>query len=161
MIPYDPVFRFFGRFFEPLGYSGGIISRKLQLVYVHWTIWIAFLGATWLVYRRSINNPKFPKSVLPIPALIAMSIYSLVAGFTFFNKGFFSHYMFHWPVYMRFQSMLWSLLVVAMPMGLIYLIVSIIRKDFLGQLLPFTFMFFVFHAATTVVYLLCPFVAVE
>jgi len=152
---------FFGKLLEPHGYSSGITARKLQLVYVHWTVWIAFLGVGWLVCRRAAKNPAFPKSIFPKPALIFISIYCLIAGFFFFNEIGFTHYMFFWPVHLRFQSMLWSLSVVAVPTAAIYLIVSILRHDFRSHLASFACLFLVFHAATTVIYLLCPFWVTE
>ena len=158
---YDPLFVFFGKLLEPLGCPHGTTARKLQLVYVHWTVWVAFLGVGWLVYRRAAKDPSFPKSVFPKPALIFMSVYCLIAGVLFFNRIGLTHYMFFWPIRLRLQSMLWSIFVVAAPTTLIYLIVSVRRHDFRSHLASSVCLFLVFHAATTLIYVLCPFVAIE
>ncbi len=158
---YDPLFLFFGRLLEPFGYSDGITACKLQLVYLHWTVWLAFAAAAWLVYRRARKNPRFPWKTLPLFVWIIMMVYCAIVGWTCFNDRFFSHYMLYWPPHLRLQSMLRSAFIVGVPTALLYLMASPSRKDLRSNWAPYAFLFFVFHAAATVVYLLCPFVATE
>ncbi len=116
---FGDILRIFG--IDPHRLGSQMTMRKLQLVYVHWSIMLLFLLVTIfavgvLIRRRRDLSRAIPRWIIPV-----LGAYCLLVGLFFFNRGFFSHAMLAWGWYECLPSMLWSLAAAVVPVGCLYL----------------------------------------
>jgi hypothetical protein len=108
----------FWQVLQSLGYgnlTGEIITRKLQHVYVHWSIMLVFLLATLVSLVVMVRRRRDFVQAVPIWTIPLLLVYCVVVGMLFFNEMGFSHAMLNWPVYKYIRTMLRSLAVAVVP----------------------------------------------
>jgi hypothetical protein len=93
------------------------MERKLQLVYIHWSIMLLFVVATVVGVIILIRRRRDFSRAVPLWMTPVLFVYCLLAGLFFFNQEFFSHAMLVWPWYKFIRPMLRSLAIAVVPVA--------------------------------------------
>jgi hypothetical protein len=141
--------------------AGGIMNRKLELVYAHWSVLLVFFAVTVLAVAVLIRRSSELRRIVPPWVAVCILLYCLIVGLFFFNKMSFTHAMLQWRWHMFVWSMLRSLVLAAIPVWLLYVagtvhpeIAKVPGRLYLA-LIP------ILHSLMVVLYVLNPYCAIE
>lgn len=161
---------------------GEILTRKLQLVYVHWTglglalilllvVLVVLVARTQLPPARTARQPDgslvllVPRAQLPplahiVTGIWLLALYVPLGGATFFSAIDFSHAMLRWPLWMYVVSALYSWTVAAAPVVLLYFVQNS-RPERRDYRVAYLAVIPVVHSLMATVYLLSPYWGIE
>jgi hypothetical protein len=141
--------------------AGEIFNRKLQLVYIHWTVLVAFLVVSVLAVAVLIRHRGELRRIMRSWVVACLVLYSAGAGLFFFNSLFFSHAMLAWPSRMFVLSMLRSAVVSVAPIWLLYVMDAANREMAAIPMRVYLALIPILHSVMAVLYLSNPHCAIE
>ncbi len=81
--------------------SQEIITRKAELVYLHWSFPVVLVCLNALLVWKYFPAQRRVFSVTPKKTWLSVAVYVVVVGIVASPFGFLSHAMFHWSVWQR------------------------------------------------------------
>jgi hypothetical protein len=119
-----------------------IVLRKIEIVYLHWSMIPVALVLLALSMRGLSPHEEQVRRLLTPRTLLFLCVYSAIGGFLFFNRAVFTHYMFFWTASERIPGVLWSLGMALLPLVVIFAVRCLKSRDLwtdagiLASLLP-------------------------
>lgn len=134
----------------------GIPNRKLQLVYIHWSILLIALVVNVVAVAMLIRRSNELRRAAPPWATFVVLVYCLIAGLFFFNRMVFTHAMLQWPWQNFVLSMLGSVAVAVAPVWLLYVVGASDREAVKVPGRVYLALIPVLHSLMTIIYVLNP-----